>query len=149
MSKREIKDESRQADGDPLVKREVRRKQLRLSRSRMMAAVAGADVVITNPTHYAVALRYQAGRGNAPQVVAKGLDEVALRIRAEATKHSVPIIEDRPLAQAIFAACEIDDYVPKEFYVAVARVLAFVFTLPDVVRSSGTVHRRPTSAMVA
>jgi len=149
MTKREVKEESRQSDGDPLVKREVRRKQLRLSRSRMMAAVAGADVVITNPTHYAVALRYQAGRGNAPQVVAKGLDEVALRIRAEATKHGVPIIEDRPLAQAIYAACDIDDFVPKEFYVAVARVLAFVFTLPAMVRASGTIHRRPTSAMVA
>ena len=95
------------------IKREVRRKQMRLSRARMMAAVAGADVVITNPTHFAVALRYQAGRGHAPQVVAKGADEVALRIRAEAIKHGVPIVEDRPLAQAIYAACEIDAYVPQ------------------------------------
>ncbi|HUY22931.1 MAG TPA: flagellar biosynthesis protein FlhB [Acidimicrobiales bacterium] len=149
MSKREVKEEGRQSEGDPLVKREVRRKQLRLSRSRMMAAVAGADVVITNPTHFAVALRYEAGRGHSPQVVAKGADEVALRIRAEATKHGVPIVEDRPLARAIFAACEIDDFVPQEFYVAVARVLAFVFTLPAVVKSSGKVHQRETSALVA
>jgi flagellar biosynthetic protein FlhB len=149
MTKREIKDENRQSEGDPLLKREVRRKQMRLSRARMMAAVAGADVVITNPTHFAVALRYQAGHGHAPQVVAKGSDDVALRIRAEASRHNVPIIEDRPLAQAIYAACEIDSYVPRELYVAVARVLAFVFTLPAVVKSSGKVHQRPTSALVA
>jgi len=149
MTKREVKEENRQSEGDPIIKRELRRKQARLSRARMMAAVAGADVVITNPTHFAVALRYQAGRGHAPQIVAKGSDEVALRIRAEAAKHGVPIIEDRPLAQAIYAACEIDDYVPRELYVAVARVLAFVFTLPAVVKSSGKVHQRPTSALVA
>ena len=115
----------------------------------MMAAVSGADVVITNPTHFAVALRYQSGRGNAPQVVAKGADDVALRIRAEALKHGVPVVEDRPLAQAIYAACEIDSFVPRELYVAVARVLAFVFTLPAVVKASGKIHQRPTSALVA
>jgi flagellar biosynthesis protein FlhB len=149
MTKREVKDENRQSEGDPLLKREVRRKQMRLSRARMMAAVAGADVVVTNPTHFAVALRYRAGHGHAPQVVAKGADEVALRIRAEATRHGVPIIEDRPLAQAIYAACEIDQFVPRDLYVAVARVLAFVFTLPAVVKASGKVHQRPTSALVA
>jgi flagellar biosynthetic protein FlhB len=149
MTKQEVKDENRQSEGNPTIKREVRRKQMRLSRSRMMAAVAGADVVITNPTHYAVALRYQAGRGNAPQVVAKGSDEVALRIREEATRHGVPIIEDRPLARAIYAACEVDAYVPRDLYVAVARVLAFIFTLPAVVKASGKVHQRPTSALVA
>jgi flagellar biosynthetic protein FlhB len=149
MSKREVKEENRQSEGDPLLKRELRRKQFRLSRTRMMAAVSGADVVITNPTHFAVALRYQSGRGHAPQVVAKGADDVALRIRAEALKHGVPVIEDRPLAQAIYAACEIDSFVPRELYVAVARVLAFVFTLPAVVKASGKVHQRPTSALVA
>jgi flagellar biosynthesis protein FlhB len=149
MTKHEVKEENRQSEGDPLIKREVRRKQMRLSRARMMAAVAGADVVVTNPTHFAVALRYQAGRGHAPQVVAKGADEVALRIRAEALKHGVPVIEDRPLAQAIYAACEVDSFVPRDLYVAVARVLAFVFTLPAVVKASGKIHQRPTSAMVA
>ncbi|MGH9016533.1 MAG: EscU/YscU/HrcU family type III secretion system export apparatus switch protein [Acidimicrobiales bacterium] len=149
MTKQEVKDESRQSDGDPLFKREVRRRQMRLSRARMMAAVAGADVVITNPTHFAVALRYAPGRGHSPQVVAKGADEVALRIRAEATKHGVPIVEDRPLAQAVYAACEVDAFVPRELYMAVARVLAFVFTLPAVVKASGKVHQRPTSALVA
>jgi len=149
MTKREVKEENRQSEGDPLVKREVRRKQMRLSRARMMAAVAGADVVITNPTHFAVALRYQAGHGHAPQVVAKGVDEVALRIRAEAQAHGVAVVEDRPLAQAVYAACEIDAFVPRELYVAVARVLAFVFTLPAVVKASGRIHQRPTSALVA
>lgn len=149
MTKLEVKEENRQSEGDPLVKREVRRKQWKLSRARMMAAVAGADVIITNPTHYAVALRYKTSQGSAPQVVAKGVDEVAKRIREEAVKHHVPIVEDRPLAQAIFAACEVDDFIPKELYVAVARVLAFIFTLPAVVRNSGTVHRRLTSALVA
>lgn len=149
MTKVEVKEENRQSEGDPLIKREIRRKQWKFSRARMIAAVAGADVIITNPTHYAVALRYQSGQGGAPQVVAKGADEVALRIREEAAKHNVPVVEDRPLAQAIFAACEVDDYIPRELYVAVARVLAFVFTLPAVVRNSGTVHRRLTSALVA
>jgi flagellar biosynthetic protein FlhB len=149
MTKQEVKDDNRQTEGNPMMKRELRRKQMRLSRSRMMAAVAGADVVITNPTHFAVALRYQAGRGHAPQVVAKGADDVALRIRAEAARHGVPIIEDRPLAQAIYAACEIDSFVPRDLYVAVARVLAFVFTLPAIVKASGKVHQRPTSALVA
>ena len=114
----------------------------------MMAAVAGADVIITNPTHYAVALRYEAGRGHVTQVVAKGVDEIALRIREEAGRHDVPIIEDRPLAQAIFAACEIDELVPGVLRRG-GRALAFVFTLPAVVRSSGQVHRRMTSALVA
>lgn len=149
MTKLEVKEESRQSEGDPLVKREVRRKQWKMSRARMIAAVAGADVIVTNPTHYAVALRYKTSQGGTPQVVAKGVDEVALRIREEAAKHGIPIVEDRPLAQAIFAACEVDDFIPKELYVAVARVLAFIFTLPAVVRNSGTVHRRLTSALVA
>ena len=149
MTKQEVKEEHRQSEGDPLVKRELRRKQWRFSRARMIAAVAGADVVITNPTHFAVALRYDSGRGHAPQVVAKGADEVALRIREEALRHQVPVVEDKPLAQALFAACELDDFIPKDLYVAVARVLAFVLTLPVVVRNAGTVHRRLTSALVA
>ena len=82
-------------------------------------------------------------------MVAKGVDEVALRIRAEAQAHGVAVVEDRPLAQAVYAACEIDAFVPRELYVAVARVLAFVFTLPAVVKASGRIHQRPTSALVA
>lgn len=148
MTKQEVKEENRQQQGDPLLKGAMRRKQVSLSRSRMMAAVAGADVVVTNPTHFAVALRYEPSRGHAPRVVAKGADEVARRIREEAQIYGVPIVEDPPLARAVFGACDLDAVVPAELYVAVARLLAFVFTLPAVVKSSGTVHRRPHSAMV-
>lgn len=149
MSKQEIKEEARQSDGDPLVRQAVRKKQVGLSRIRMMAAVAGADVVVTNPTHYAVALRYEPGVGRAPRVVAKGEGEVALRIKAEAQLHGVPVVEDPPLARAIYGACQLGTQVPEELYIAVARLLAFVFTLPALVRSSGVVQRRPTSALVA
>ncbi len=149
MTKQEVKEESRSQEGDPLLKGAIRRKQRAMSRMRMMAAIAGADLVVTNPTHYAVALRYEPGLGQAPRVVAKGADEVAARIREEAHRHAVPVVEDPPLARALYAACEIDAFVPHELYVAVARLLAFVFTLPAVVRASGSVHRRPTSSMVA
>ena len=149
MTKQEVKEEGKQSEGNPLVKGEIRKKQYRMSRARMMAAIAGSDVVVVNPTHFAVALRYEAGGGRAPVVVAKGADEVALRIREEAKKHKVPVIEDPPLARAVYAACEIDDAIPPELFLAVARLLAFVFTLPPVVRAAGLVHRRPSSALVA
>ncbi|MFC0082810.1 flagellar biosynthesis protein FlhB [Aciditerrimonas ferrireducens] len=149
MTKQEVKEEFRQHEGDPLLKGQIRKKQRALSRLRMMAAVAKADVVVTNPTHVAVALRYEPGSGQAPRVVAKGADHLAARIREEARRHGVPVVEDPPLARALHAACDLDDLVPVELYLAVARLLAFVFTLPDVVRRSGRVHRRPVSAMVA
>ncbi len=149
MTKQEVKEEARNQEGDPHLKGAIKRKQRQLSRMRMMAAVAGADVVVTNPTHYAVALRYDPDAGQAPRVVAKGADEVARRIREEAHEHAVPVVEDPPLARALYAACDVDALVPHELYVAVARLLAFVFMLPAVVRASGSVHRRPTSAMIA
>jgi flagellar biosynthetic protein FlhB len=149
MSKHEVKEESRSQDGDPLLKGAVRRKMRTMSRMRMMAAIAGADVVVTNPTHYAVALRYEQGRGMAPRVVAKGAGPVAARIRDEARRCHVPIVEDPPLARAIYGSCAVDAQIPRELFMAVARLLAFVFTLPAVVRASGTVHRRPASALVA
>ena len=149
MTKQDVKDESKNADGDPLVKGQIRRKMMRMSRARMMAAIAGADVVVVNPTHYAVALKYEPGHGRAPTVVAKGVDDLARRIRDEGRKHKVPVVEDPPVARAIYAACDIDEQIPAEMYVAVARLLAFVFTLPAIVRSAGAVHRRRTSAMVA
>lgn len=149
MTKQEVKDERRQDNGSPEIRQAVRRKQMTMNRHRMMAAVAGADVVITNPTHFAVALRYEPDRGQAPRVVAKGADAVALRIRDEAHRHGVPVVEDPPLARAVFAACELDATVPRELYEAVARLLAFVFTLPASLRSSGIVHHRPTSALSA
>lgn len=149
MSKHEVKQEHRQENGSPEMKGAIKRKQRAISRMRMMAAVAGADVVVTNPTHFAVALRYEPTRGQAPRVVAKGADAVALKIREEAMRHGVPVVEDPPLARAVFAACELDAMVPHELYVAVARLLAFVFTLPATVRSAGVVHRRPASALTA
>lgn len=149
MTKHEVKEEHRQQDGDPGLKGAIRRKQFSMSRLRMMAEVARADLIVTNPTHVAVALRYDRARSSAPRVVAKGSDAVAARIRETATEHGVPIVEDPPLARAVFAACEIDDLIPATLYMAVARLLAFVYTLPPALRHERPVHRRPVSALVA
>jgi flagellar biosynthetic protein FlhB len=128
MSKQEIKEEHKRTDGDPLVKGQIRSKQMAMSRNRMMAAVAVADVVIVNPTHVAVALRYVPGTG-APRLVAKGAGAVAAKIRAQATEHRVPMVEDVPLARALHAACAVDQEIPAYLFTAVARVLAFVMQL--------------------
>ena len=128
MTPREIKDENRQAEGDPMVKGAIRARQMAMSRNRMLAAVANADVVLVNPTHYAVALRYETGRG-APRVVAKGTDALAAKIRERAREHRVPIVEDKPLARLLHRVCDVDDEIPAELYAAVARILAFVFSL--------------------
>ncbi|MBU3078613.1 flagellar biosynthesis protein FlhB [Sphingomonas quercus] len=129
MSKQEIKDEYRQQEGDPKVKGRIRSIQRQRSRQRMMAAVPTASVVITNPTHYAVALKYEHGEMAAPVVVAKGADEVALRIRAVATENKVPIVESPPLARALFASADIDRPIPVEHYAAVAEVIGYVMRL--------------------
>ena len=149
MTKQQVKDEGKEAEGNPQVKGAIRKKMYKMSRARMMAAVAGADVIVVNPTHFAVALRYERERGGAPVVVAKGVDEMALRIRDEGQRHKVPVVEDPPLARAIYSSCDIDDAIPAELFLAVARLLAFVFTLNPVLRSAGLVHRRPVSAMSA
>jgi flagellar biosynthetic protein FlhB len=128
MTPREIKDENRQAEGDPMVKGAIRARQMAMSRNRMLAAVANADVVLVNPTHFAVALRYETGRG-APRVVAKGTDALAAKIRERAREHRVPIVEDKPLARLLHRVCDVDDEIPAELYAAVARILAFVFSL--------------------
>ena len=128
MTPREIKDENRQTEGDPMVKGAIRARQMAMSRNRMLAAVAAADVVLVNPTHVAVALRYEAGRG-APRVVAKGTDALALKIRERAREHRVPIVEDKPLARLLHRVCDVDDEIPAELYAAVARILAFVYSL--------------------
>ncbi len=126
MTKQEVKDEYKQSEGSPQAKGEIRARAKKLSRSRMIAAVAKADVILTNPTHFAVALQYDKG-SPAPIVVAKGADLIAKRIREEATKHGVPIIENKPLARALFKAVEVGDVIPANFYRAVAEVLALVF----------------------
>lgn len=128
MSRQELKEENKRTEGDPQLKGAIRSKQMAMSRNRMMAAVADADVVVVNPTHVAVALRYVPGTG-APRLVAKGAGAVAARIREEATSKHVPMIEDIPLARALHAACEVDQEVPAYLFTAVARVLAFVMQL--------------------
>jgi flagellar biosynthetic protein FlhB len=128
MTKEEIKQEGRESEGDPMLKAARRRRQIEMSRNRMMADVRTASAVIVNPTHFAVAVRYAPGSG-APTVVASGTDHVAARIKAEAARHRVPVVRDPPLARALYAACDIGDEIPAELYEAVARVLAFVMHL--------------------
>lgn len=128
MTKEEVKQENKSTEGNPLIKQAVRSKQLQTSRNRMMAAVAQADVIVVNPTHYAVALRYEPGAGP-PAVLAKGVDGVAARIRERAAEHRIPMVEDVPLARALHAACEVGDEIPGELFEAVAHVLAFVMSL--------------------
>jgi flagellar biosynthesis protein FlhB len=126
MTKQEVKDEVRQYGVSAEVKSALRRRQLQLARARMMAAVPSADVVVTNPTHFAVALRYDGSRV-APEVVAKGQDLIAMQIRRVAEEHDVPVVSDPPLARALHSSTEVGQVIPAELYVAVARVLAFVY----------------------
>ncbi|GAA3795519.1 EscU/YscU/HrcU family type III secretion system export apparatus switch protein [Cellulomonas soli] len=141
MTLLEVKEEHKKTEGDPQVKGAIRAKQMAMSRNRMMAAVAQADVVLVNPTHVAVALRYEPGSG-APKVVAKGAGALAARIRAEASEHRVPLVEDIPLARALHAACEVGQEIPEYLFTAVARVLAFVMALRRRGASTGQ-HRVP------
>lgn len=129
MTKQEVKDEHKQTEGDPKVKSRLR--QIRMERhvQRMMANVPRADVVITNPTHFAVALEYKHGTMDVPVVIAKGVDDVAMRIRAVAEEHGVPMVENPPLARALFASVEIDEEVPPDHYKAVATVISYVMKL--------------------
>ncbi|MCJ8158666.1 flagellar biosynthesis protein FlhB [Sphingomonas sp. LaA6.9] len=129
MSLQELKDEMKQTDGDPKIKAKIRQIRMQRARKRMMAAVPGASVIITNPTHYAVALRYEHGDMAAPVVVAKGVDAVALRIREIAGEHKVPIVESPPLARALYAAVDIDHPIPIEHYAAVAEIIGYVMRL--------------------
>ena len=127
MTKQEIKDEFRQQEGDPQVKGQRRRMARKLAMQRMMADVKTADVVIANPTHFAVALRYDRTRDAAPMIVAKGIDSLALRIRAIAVEHSVAVVENPPLARALYAVADVGQIIPTEFFRAIAEVLAYVY----------------------
>ncbi|KLU65042.1 flagellar biosynthetic protein FlhB [Desulfosporosinus acididurans] len=129
MSHEELKQEFKQTEGNPEIKREIKRKQRALALSRMMQDMKKADVVVTNPTHYAVALRYDLKVQSAPYVVAKGQDEIALRMRELAKEYGLVIMENRPLARALYAQVEIGQGIPEELYKAVAEVLAFVYRL--------------------
>jgi flagellar biosynthetic protein FlhB len=136
MTRQEMRDEVRENEGNPEVRGRIRTRQQAIARSRMMQEVPRADVVVTNPTHYAVALRYDESRSRAPVVVAKGRDLVAARIRAVAAEHDVPLLEAPPLARALHAACDLGDEIPASLYAAVAQVLAYVFQL-RAARASG------------
>lgn len=135
MTKQEVKEEMRQHSVSAEIKSAQRRRQMQATRARMMAAVPTADVVVTNPTHYAVALRYDGSRP-APEVVAKGQDLIAAQIRRVAEEHRVPIVPDPPLARALHSSVEIGQVVPAELYIAVARVLAFVYKLAGARRAA-------------
>lgn len=130
MSKKELKDEWKQTEGDPLVKQRIRQTQMKMAQQRMMAAVPEADVVVTNPTHYAVALLYQPGSMDAPQVTAKGKNLVAQKIRDLARAHDVPLVNDPPVAQALYQV-EVGQTIPVELFEAVAAILAYVYRLKN------------------
>jgi flagellar biosynthetic protein FlhB len=144
MSMFEIKQEHKQSEGDPQVKAAIRQKQMAMSRNRMLANVATADVVLVNPTHLAVALKYQVGAG-APRVVAKGAGAIALKIRERAQEARVPVVEDKPLCRVIYRSVELEEEIPAELYAAVARVLAFVMAAGRPRPTDGA--RRPTTTV--
>jgi len=129
MSRQDIKEEYKHTEGDPLVKARIRRMQREAARKRMMAAVPKATVVITNPTHLAVALAYDQERMIAPTVVAKGAGHIAAKIKEVALAHGVPIVENKPVAQLLYKMVDIDACVPENLYRAVAEILAFVYRL--------------------
>ena len=133
MSKQEVDDERKRSEGDPLIRNRLRQARAEMARHRMMEAVPQADVIITNPTHYSVALRYERNTNAAPEVVAKGMDDMAMRIRELARDNDVPLLEDPPLARALFAAVKVGQEVPARFYEAVATVLSHVYQLKNSV----------------
>lgn len=126
MSRHELKEEYKESEGDPHVRAKLRQIRQERSRQRMMTAVPQASVIVTNPTHYAVALRYEEGETPAPICVAKGVNDIALKIREIAGEHDVPIIEDPPLARALYATAELDEPIPKQHYEAVAKLIGYV-----------------------
>lgn len=131
MTKQEIKEEYKQMEGDPQIKSKIKQKQREMATRRMMASVADATVVITNPTHFSIALKYEEGNNEAPKVVAKGADLVALKIKEVAKKNDVPIMENKPLARMIYEQVDIDREIPQEMYQAVAEILAMVYKLKN------------------
>ena len=129
MSKQEIKDEMKNMEGDPLIKSKIRQIQMQASRKRMMAEVPNADVIITNPTHYAVAIKYDEQKSHAPIVVAKGMDNIAIQIKKIARENSVHIVQNPPLARSLYAEVDVDKPIPEALFGAVAEVLAYVYKM--------------------
>jgi flagellar biosynthetic protein FlhB len=131
MTKQEVKEEYKQMEGDPKIKAKIKEKQRKISMRRMMSDVPKADVVITNPTHFAVAVKYDPEAADAPVMLAKGMDYIAYRIRRIAEENDVAIVENKPLARALYDAVEIGDKIPAELYHAVAEVLAYVYSVKN------------------
>lgn len=131
MTKQEVKDEMKNTEGSPEIKGRIRRTQYEMSQRRMMSEVPNSDVVITNPTHYAIALKYDAKVGGAPVLAAKGIDEMALHIRTIAKEHNIEIIQSPALARSIYYTADVDQEIPEELFAAVAQVLAFIYQLNE------------------
>jgi flagellar biosynthetic protein FlhB len=148
MTKEQLRQESKESEGDPHIKARIRAQQREVARRRMMAEIPTADVVVTNPTHFAVALKYSEGKMRAPRVVAKGADAVAARIRELAAEHKVPLLEAPPLARALFRHTELGDEIPATLYAAVAEVLAYVFQLRHFQQVGGAYPDAPTALPV-
>lgn len=143
MTREELKQEAKDSDGNPQIKGKIRQLQREMARKRMMSEIPTADVVVTNPTHYAVALKYTEGKMGAPKVVAKGADGVAAKIREIAAEHNVPLLEAPPLARALYTHTELGDQIPEGLYTAVAEVLAYVFQLNAYKKLGGRYPDRP------
>ena len=148
MTKEQLRQEAKESEGDPHLKARIRSQQREVARRRMMSEIPTADVVVTNPTHFAVALKYSEGKMRAPRVVAKGADAVAARIRELAAEHNVPLLEAPPLARALFRHAELGDEIPATLYAAVAEVLAYVFQLRHFQKVGGTYPSAPTELPV-
>lgn len=129
MSKQDIKDEYKSIEGDPLIKSKIKEKQRQMAMRRMMSDVPDADVVITNPTHYSIAIRYDESKGDAPYIVAKGVDSIALRIREVAKAHDIQLVENRMLARAIYQEVDINSPIPEIYFQEVAEILAYIYRL--------------------
>jgi len=139
MTKQEIKDEHKNTEGNPEIKGRIKRTQYEMSQRRMMADVPNSDVVITNPTHYSIALKYDPIAGGAPKLVAKGIDEMAMHIRTIAKEHNVEIIQSAALARSLYYTAKVGDDIPEELFAAVAQVLAFIFQLNEHKKGKGKV----------
>ncbi|MDP3616568.1 MAG: flagellar biosynthesis protein FlhB [Rhodoferax sp.] len=148
MSREDLRQEQKENDGDPQVKAQIRRQQQQMAKRRMMAEVPKADIIVTNPTHFAVALKYRDQEMRAPRVVAKGADLVALRIRALAEEHKIPILEAAPLTRALYRHTQLGQEIPAALYAAVAEVLAWAYQLRRLGHAGGPLPRPPTDLPV-
>ncbi|WP_423707810.1 flagellar biosynthesis protein FlhB [Undibacterium sp. WLX3042] len=148
MTHQEVVQESKESNGNPQIKAKIRQQQREMARRRMMSEIPTADVIVTNPTHFAVALKYTEGGGGAPKVVAKGADEVAAKIRELGAEHNVPLLEAPPLARALYKHTELGDEIPEALYAAVAEVLAYVFQLRSYRERGGIRPEEPRELQV-